>query len=260
MEKCNNNHREELLNILKSTASENCFLYGDIENFSLDSDFMDVWRIKKNGNTTSILLRYYKYYVIHSIDPSDYPEIGEMILSDKDVIGISALESVVNSLSKIIKLKEIKNMFLAEINRETYKGFNPEFTPQKAVEEDISDLFNFQSGIEEFNLNESSKVSFGKEITNGTGRFYFVKEENRIVSTAALTAENSLNGMIIGVATDPNYRRKGFAKNCVASLCKEMVDENKSVLLFYDNPDAGVLYKELGFVDINRWTMAAVDR
>ncbi len=258
MEKCNNSHKQELLEVLNSSAAENCFLYGDIENFSLDSDFMDVWRIKKDDKTTSILLRYYKYYVIYSIDSADHQEMAEIINANRDVVGISGLEEVVDSFSKLIKFKEIKNMYLAEMNKKTYRGYKPTITPLKAVKEDIDALFQFQANIEEFNLTEASRESFGQEILNGTGRFYFVKEDNKIISTATLTAENSLNGMIIGVATDPTHRRKGYAKNCVALLCKEMVEEDKSVLLFYNNPDAGKLYKELGFVDINRWAMGEI--
>lgn len=258
MEKCNNNHKQELLEALKSCASENCFLYGDIENFSMDSDFMDVWRIRKDNIITSILLRYYKYYVIYSVDSADHQEISDIINENKDAVGISGLEDVVKSFSKFIKFKEIKNMYLAEMNKKTYRGYKPTITPLKAIKEDIDDLFYFQSNIEEFNLTEASRESFGQEILNGTGRFYFVKKDKNIISTATLTAENSLNGMIIGVATDPGYRRLGYAKNCVASLCREMMDEDKSVLLFYDNPNAGVLYKELGFIDINRWAMGEI--
>lgn len=255
MEHCNNSHKKELLDVIKDSAGENCFLYGDIENFSLDSDFMDVWRIKKGNKTTSILLRYYKYYVVYSVDKNDYSEMALIIKQNKDAMGISGLNNIVESFGKLITFKNIKKMFLAELNKKTYTGFTPIFTPQKALKEDIDDLFNFQSSIEEFSLTEASRESFGQEIINGSGRIYYVKQKQNIIATAALTAENSLNGMIIGVATHPSFRRKGYAKNCVASLCKEMVDENKSVLLFYNNPDAGKLYKELGFVDINKWSM-----
>lgn len=255
MEKCNNNHKEELLKVLGNSAAENCFLYGDIENFSLDSEFMEVWRITKGEETTSILLRYYKYYVIYSIDPLDYPNIAAIIKENKDALGVSALGHIIEDFCSLLPFKHIKKMYLAELNKKEYCGYRPILAPQKAVKEDINDLFNFQAGIEEFSLTEASRESFGQEIINGSGRFYYIKDKDKVVATAALTAENSLNGMIIGVATDAAYRRKGYAKNCVASLCSEMIAENKSVILFYNNPDAGRLYKELGFKDINRWSM-----
>ncbi len=255
MEKCNNSHRVELLEVLRDKAAENCFLYGDIENFSLDSDFMDVWRIVKNGETTSILLRYYRFYVIYSNNDEDLIPISQIIKSNNNALGVSCLNETLNKLNDILKFPKVKHMYLAELNKHSYVDSNPEEVPQKAIEEDIDDLFSFQSNIDEFELTEDSRESFGQEIVNGTGRIYYIKENNSIISTAALTAENSLNGMIIGVATDKKHRRKGLAKSCVGTLCKEMVSEDKSILLFYDNPDAGKLYKELGFVDINRWSM-----
>lgn len=255
MERCDNSHKKELLNSIRNYAAENCFLYGDIENFSLESDFMDVWKSDNNEITTSILLRYYKYYVVYSTNNDDLPAIAKIINKDNNYQGISGLEKTMESLRSHINFSKIKNMYLAELSSKSYKKYDPVVTPKTAVKQDINDLFSFQSSIDEFNLTEESRESFGQEVINGTGRIYFIKKSNRIVSTAVLTAENSLNGMIIGVATSQNNRRKGLAKSCVGTLCKEMVEKGKSVLLFYDNPDAGRLYKELGFVDINRWTM-----
>ena len=79
MEKCSDKHKDELLKTIKKSAGENCFLYGDIENYSLDSDFMDVWRIVKGDIITSIVLRYYTNYVIYSTDSTDYKNISEII-------------------------------------------------------------------------------------------------------------------------------------------------------------------------------------
>lgn len=255
MEKCSDKHKDELLKTIKNSAGENCFLYGDIENYSLDSNFMDVWRIKHNNITTSILLRYYKYYVVYSTNKDDYIKISTIINKDNKCLGISGLEDTIIEISKFVELSNIKKMYLAELNKSTFKSAKTLIKPYRAEKKDLDALFEFQSGIDEFSLSEESRESFGQEVITGTGRIYYIKDGKKIISTAGLAAENSLNGMIIGVATDSQHRRKGLAKTCVNTLCKEMVEEDKSVLLFYDNPDAGKLYKSLGFVDINRWAM-----
>lgn len=256
MEKCTNNHKKELLEAIKSSASENCFLFGDIENFSMDDDFLDIWRVVKEGKTTSILLRYFKSYIVYSIDSRDYKDIAHIINSDKDTQIVSGLETTLKDLSKFISFKSIKNMYLAELNKETYKNTESKITPKRATVKDLDSVFNFECSIEEFSMKKDDMEAFSKGVKTDTGRIYFIEKEGKVVSTAGLTAENSVNGMVIGVATDPAHRREGLAKCCVNKLCKEMVSENKSVLLFYDNPDAGKLYKSLGFVDINRWSMA----
>ncbi len=255
MEICNNSHKKELLKAIEHKAGENCFLYGDLENFDLESDFIDVWRIVKEGKTTSILLRYFKYYVAYSENDLDIPKMAKIIESDTDCTGISCLNSTLEKFEKFLNFKTIKKMFLAELSGESYKPVKINLTPNKATVDDLDRLFEFEKTIEEFNITEASRDSFGQEVRTGTGRIYYIEDEGNIVSTAGLTVENSKNGMIIGVATNPNYRRKGYAKSCVGAICSQMIEEGKTVLLFYDNPDAGVLYKNLGFEDINRWTM-----
>lgn len=256
MEKCNNSHRDELLKWLEPTASLNCFLYGDIENFDMEADFMDVWCIKHDGEISSILLRYFKYFVVYITNDSDAEEIAQKIESFPEKIGISAVSSVVEKLTPYLNFSKVKPMYLAELSPKSIKPHPIDIELTKATVEDIDDLFDFQTTIEEFNLTEDRRDSFGQEIKTNTGRVYFLKEDNKMVSCATITAENRLNGMIIGVATAPEHRKKGYAQACVGKLCQEMVEEGKSVLLFYDNPDAGKLYKKLGFVDIENFTMA----
>lgn len=256
MEKCNNSQREELLKWLEPTASLNCFLYGDIENFDMEEDFMDVWCIRHDGEISSILLRYFKYFVVYITNDEDAEMIAKKIESFPEKIGISAISSVVEKLKPYLNFSNIKPMYLAELSPKTINPHNIGLELTKATVDDIDELFDFQATIEEFSLTEDRRDAFGQEIKTNTGRVYFLKEENKIVSCATITAENRLNGMIIGVATDPTHRKKGYAQACVGKLCQEMVEDEKSVLLFYNNPDAGKLYKKLGFVDIENFTMA----
>ena len=41
----------------------------------------------------------------------------------------------------------------------------------------------------------------------------------------------------------------------MVALCEELLGEGKELCLFYDNPDAGTIYKKLGFEDIGFWIM-----
>ena len=57
-----------------------------------------------------------------------------------------------------------------------------------------------------------------------------------MVSTASTTAENTLSAMAVGVATLENYKKKGYATKCMLKLCSELLEEEKELCLFYDNP------------------------
>ncbi len=255
MIKYTNDKKTELLQFLMKKPSENCFIIGDLENFDLDVEFMDLWILENQEEITSILLRYYKNYIVYSENKDDIEKISLQIKKDENCLNVAGLEETIDQLSNFIQLKTRK-MYLAEITEESIIEFDSSLLPVRAEKNDIDNLFEFQRSITEFNYTDEHKDSFGQEIVNGSGRIYYIKDGIKIVSSATLTAENSMNGTIIGVATDKEYRRKGYAKACVYKMCRELVDDKKRAILFYDNMNAGKLYKEIGFRDINRWVMA----
>lgn len=253
MIKCTNEDKELLLDILKKDASENCFFIGDIENFSLEEDFCSLWKSEDINET--ILLRYFNSFLVTRLEAKQIDDVVEIINENINTTHLSGLTSYIEQLLDLIPHKRHRKFFMAELTQESFNGKNSPYELQRAIVDDIDALFDFQLSIEEFSLTEARRKEFGQEIRTNTGRTYFLKENNSIISNATITAENSCNGMIIGVATSPNHRKKGYAEACVTRLCKEMTDEGKSVLLFYDNPDAGKLYKKIGFKDINHWSL-----
>ena len=88
------------------------------------------------------------------------------------------------------------------------------------------------------------------------GVTYYIEENGSIISTAATTAETTINAMVIGVATIKKARNKGLASKIMIHLIKEYLTKGKYLCLFYDNPAAGVIYKRLGFKEIDMWVMA----
>jgi uncharacterized protein len=64
-----------------------------------------------------------------------------------------------------------------------------------------------------------------------------------------------MSAMIVAVCTHSDYKKKGYATECMTKLCRDVLDEGKELCLFYDNPEAGRIYKHIGFVDIGFWMM-----
>ncbi len=252
---CTDKDKKELFEFLNKRQAENTFFIGDIENFSLEEDFMDVWKFETDGEISTVLLRYYKFYLLSAENDKYLKEVAEIVNLDKNAFMLSGLEGLIDKMADLVEFKEIRRSFLANLSGDTFNELETDLVPISATVDDREALFDFQKSIEEFTVSEKIRESFGKELSTGTGRMYFIKEDGKIVSSATITAENTVNGMIIGVATDKAYRQKGYAKACVSTICKSMVDNGKSVVLFYDNPSAGKLYKSLGFVDVERWSM-----
>ncbi len=61
--------------------------------------------------------------------------------------------------------------------------------------------------------------------------------------------------MVVEVCTHPHYRGKGYASLILQIMIQDFIKEGRTLCLFYNNPAAGRIYKQLGFKDIGMWTM-----
>ncbi len=89
----------------------------------------------------------------------------------------------------------------------------------------------------------------------GVARCYYIEEDGEMVSTASTSAENKASAMIVAVGTNKRAKRKGYATRCMSKLCFDLLEEGKELCLFYENPEAGSIYKRIGFTDIGYWMM-----
>ncbi|MBY6051854.1 GNAT family N-acetyltransferase [Cytobacillus firmus] len=130
----------------------------------------------------------------------------------------------------------------------------------QAVPEDAEQLVELLNSIPEFSDSAITVERKRRVLKDGSSRSFFIKEDGKMVSTASTTAENSLSAMVVGVATDSEFKKKGYATQCMVKLCRQLLSENKELCLFYDNPAAGTIYKRIGFEDIGFWMMYTIEK
>lgn len=90
------------------------------------------------------------------------------------------------------------------------------------------------------------------------GSIYLKQMNHEILSCALTTTETDKAAMIGAVYTPPEYRSRGYAKNCIVDLCSELIAKNKKPYLFYKKDDLLLqrLYALLGFRPIDTWLLA----
>ncbi len=78
-------------------------------------------------------------------------------------------------------------------------------------------------------------------------------DNNQIVSIAAINAETEFYSKISLVYTPIEFRRKNYARSCVWSLTKMILEIQPTVCLFTDksNPTSNKIYSEIGYEAIN---------
>lgn len=77
----------------------------------------------------------------------------------------------------------------------------------------------------------------------------------RILSSALLNVEGTDAGLIGGVFTQPQARGRGYAAACTAALSLDLQRDGKTPVLFFENPVAGRIYRNLGFEECGKWAL-----
>ena len=244
-----------LTTYLKQSPAINIFMIGDLENFGIETGFQTYWgEFNENGSLIAVMLRYYKGFNMYSRADFDVEGFTEIMMTyDHDVL--SGDVKILEKFEPYLKNYEIRDCYFAEIKTA------PIVTDEKGIQianaSDAPKIAQMENKIEEFRkvpINERIQ-QLEKKITTKAGRVYYIEEEGDILSAASSTAENSVSAMIVGVATVKTARNKGYVTKIMKKLVADLLKEKESVCLFYDNPNAGEIYKKIGFEDVAKWRM-----
>ena len=251
--------RQLTMNFVSQKPAENVFIIGDIEGHGFHSSIQTLWGdFNGQGNLRAVLLKYDKNFIVYAPGDFDAKGIATIINKDLSFSYLSGIEEIVNKLTPYItaKPKKPRVLYYAKCeSAELLPTIPAEITLEKARVDDARDIINQMKAIPEFAEGNYSVEHKQVSLEKGLARAYFIKNQGTIISSASSAAENSQSAMIVGVGTLPSHQKKGLATYCMSKLCRELLEENKMLCLFYDNPSAGAIYKRIGFVDIWKWSM-----
>ncbi|UOQ43673.1 GNAT family N-acetyltransferase [Halobacillus salinarum] len=251
--------RERCQELLFEKPAENLFMIGDIENFGFDQDFQKLWGdFTEDGRLKAVLLKYHSNYIAYSNTVFSGREFAEIINQDPEFTELSGLKSITEHILPYLENKQPRTRTLYYAKCEKSDFLNTDLPLEQvslAGIEDIPAIDDLYNLISEFEKNNRRKESMKRGMESGSARTYLLKNGNEVLSSASTTAENSLSAMVIGVCTHPNHIKKGYASLCMTKLCLDLLQEGKMLCLFYDNPEAGRIYKRLGFEDTGMWMM-----
>lgn len=257
IQKLSEKDRELVLSYVGKQPSINLFLIGDIEQFGFDKDFQDVWgKFDDKGNLKGVLLRYLNNFIPYYEDANEnLDEFKEIIKSYSGKKLISGKKDLLYKFDGILKNQQSRYTYFCEL-RDKGNLIRYDDSVKLAIGKDASRICDILNTIEEFDTSEHNEKIIRDRIEDKSGRAYYIeKDENEIVSIAQTTAENSKSAMVVGVATRVGYRERGYMSKCLSNLCNDLLNEGKSLCLFYDNPKAGKVYHKIGFKEIGIWTM-----
>ncbi|MBW4080384.1 GNAT family N-acetyltransferase [Paenibacillus sp. S150] len=253
--------REPLMALLRKDPALNLYIIGDVENFGFEQDFMELWGeiCGRDGRLKAVLLRFYGSFLPYADGPFDAAGFAGLMKASRGFETVSGSAEAVKAVARHLNVRTEKHMHFAELREPNDTLLSAAASAQaikKATPADVDDICSLTDQIAEFSSSaDASRKSLRKTLETGTGRTYYMEHNGQVISTASTAAENSMSAMIIAVATHPAYRGQGLAGRVAARLSADMLAEGKSLCLFYDNPQAGLIYRKLGYQDIGCWSM-----
>ncbi|MGI6299155.1 MAG: GNAT family N-acetyltransferase [Saccharofermentanales bacterium] len=275
--------RAWLMRLLKQEPEFNLFLIGDVENYGFSEPFQEIWARFLPGKESekavdSIVLRYYTSFIVYS--EHENFDIAAIIatLKARQVGMLSGKKQVIDRLKPYLPGFSFSDTYMMKrptLNspsgnvEQSLAAVEPQSRRQGSLNKprielaklkDVADLAAFVYGIDEFAVPDQTLAertqTLKRSLSSAGTRYVIIRDQGRIVACAGTTAENSQSAMVVSVATDPAFRRRGYATMLVSRLCSIHANAGREFLcLFYSNPAAGVIYRGLGFREIGTWVM-----
>lgn len=250
--KVDDTYNNQVMNYLKEEADFNLLIIGDIERYGYNNYFLKIWAdIDDYGNITGILLKCFEYLTFYSNNKCNTDEFCKLI-NTLHYVQISGKSKLIKEMAEKLHLKEDRIVNFCTLKNDDKLTLDTSSIKVKKIKfGNLKKVVKLYEYIDEF---ENTTV---ESIKNGlkSGRGYCIEADKKVVAMAKSTSENSTHAMIVGVATHPLYRNKGFATTCIVKICKELIGENKIPCLFYDNDEAGKIYHKLGFENRGTWSI-----
>lgn len=269
MQKLTNQYLSAAFSYLALEPEFNLFLIGDLEQCGMEDETVscftdDDW--KEGAEFPYFILDYRGNVLVYSRDPHYDARTAAEFLKEIKPENISGKDQVLRPLIKYLENKTVKLTHMARL-KEIAKQQREEYGElmgrvRRLTEGDIPAIYQLYLTIDEFAYTYRRKEreecceDIRQNCFSGMGRAYGIFEGDRLASVAQTSAENRASAMVVGVATRPESRGKGYARATVLKLCEECLADGKQFLcLFFDNPSAGRIYHSIGFEDIGIYTM-----
>lgn len=253
--------RQEILAYVAQEPEINIFIIGDIENFGVNSPEVGIFVNEINGQWDSLVLRYISDYVVYSPDSSFDAGAVAKFLSERDVGMISGKAETIARLTTYFPQRNLRTMVMTKCTQVLTDYATPEgITIRQLTADDAEILTELMLLIKEFDKSYTDKASTIQKLRTslscGTLACGAFNKDGSIISAAQATAGTSQSAMIVGVATHPDIRGRGYGSAVVSAVCRVCFDEGKKFLcLFYDNPQAGRIYNRIGFLPFGDYAL-----
>ena len=232
------------------------YIFIDLKKFGLEDENFNVWiQYNEENDICAIISEYFGGIQIYSKDEDLLLEEIADFIKEKDTHVLFAIKPIIDRLKPLLPDYEQETGTVGELMELKYppnpKAYSApleelaEIVRIVADDEGIGKPYGYDSLYEQYT--QRKEESFGRN-------FVLRDDDNEIICHAGTYAELPELAVIGGVITSVPYRGKGFSKETLSSLCKELKDENKRVFSFFYIPSAERMHYGVGFEKIEDWS------
>lgn len=247
----------ELLKSLEKDKYRNLFFINNLKTLRLGKEYR-IYQVSSayllNFMDSSILIWAEGEY--------DSKEVAAFLETQK-FMGINGPAECLMPIMEIMKEKgfktDLRRMMLCD--KSSFKRISPrdEKLRYLMAPDEFEELYDLYSRCPEYkdSVEDVDREDYGVDMAEKEYPFaaagYYV---GRImVAGAYLSAYTRESAMVVGVATDPDYRGMGYATKTVSELVDIALNENNIgyLCLWYSTDEAKRIYEKLGFKEIGSY-------
>jgi len=244
-------------------SSRLLFIDGDIAQNGLETDYQETWIEIEDNLIRGLFLRYHANFVFYFKHPLKDIQGFESLMTDK-IKMISACKKDIDAMPESIKSRfTFRTMYFCECP--VLKVQPITVTPITATVNDVPEIVELLSHIQEFQATEANTPK-EERIRNMEDRYrahkvhgFILKEDGKVIAHASTGVETASGVMVGAVATEPAYRKKGYGRAVVTAVSAYALQHGQKPCLFYDNPEAGKIYHDLGYVTFDLWCLGSLN-
>ena len=245
---------EKVLSYIGDKYSECLYLYIDFVKYSGASDFVDTYIQFQDEKITFLILKYHTGVHIFSRDMDfEKTEIIQLLERLKPTM-ICGTDTLLKQLQDALPEYVSQFGYIGEITKVEKKYISDEVEPAKESEfHTIAEMICGDEGLGgTYQVSDMEKQLLERK-HDGFGRNRVIRRDGVVVSHVATGAELSHIAVTNATITLPQYRGQALASNLVATICQELLEENKRVFAIYYTPSAYRMHEKVGHKVCNGW-------
>ncbi len=257
------NEIEDVIHFLRKDAGFNGLIIDDLNDSGINLDYVRVFGEVENEEVQALLLIFKDKMFYTSEEDRDVHVFLENI-KESHINKFVGRKHLIEKFKTFFDIEYESDSYIMQMEVLPFSMDNEDNNIVKKIQttEEFDKLYNLLIQIDEYSYIGHDKDNF---INNQMAlwnsretRTYYLEENGEMVSTAATLAEKANSAILVGVATPPLYRKKGYASKVVSKLSRDLINEGKTIYLFFNNPDAGSIYKRIGYQPVGEWKVMGI--